>query len=218
MFQPNQNLYGIAIGSTNGKGPSYPHYDVRAPTSTDVNFFLGQEWVWPGNGIWFLLTLSTAGGVLTATWEQVASSSGDVLSISGTTNQVTVTPTTGNAVASLPSTVVAPGSVTATTTLTATSGNITATNGNLSLGTAGNKLLIATGANASVGTTAVMSGSPGAVTTTSTAVTTSSIILYSRDTTGGTAGQVSITAQTTGSFTLTSTAAETSTFNYLIIN
>lgn len=110
------------------------------------------------------------------------------------------------------------GSVTAGTTLTATSGAITATNGNLVLGTAGNKLSITTGSNASLGTTAAMSGTPGAVTVSTTACTTSSIILFSRATTGGTPGQVSITAQSAGSFTLTSTGNETSTFNYLIIN
>ena len=101
--------------------------------------------------------------------------------------------------------------------LTASNGNITATNGNLVLGTAGNKLSIATGANASTGTTAAMIA--GVVTVASTAVTTSSIILYSRDTSGGTAGQVAISAQSAGSFTLTSSSnTETSTFNYLIIN
>jgi hypothetical protein len=63
-----------------------------------------------------------------------------------------------------------------------------------------------------------MSGTPGAVTVTTSAATTSSIILYSRKTTGGTPGQVSITAQPGGSFTLTSTGNETSTFNYQIIN
>lgn len=110
------------------------------------------------------------------------------------------------------------GSVTAGTTLTATSGAITATNGNLVLGTAGNKLSITTGSNASLGTTSAMSGTPGAVTVSTTACTTSSIILFSRATTGGTPGQVSITAQSAGSFTLTSTGNETSTFNYLIIN
>jgi len=110
------------------------------------------------------------------------------------------------------------GSLTAGTTLTATLGAITATNGNLVLGTAGNKISITTGANASLGTTAAMGGTPGTVTVTSTAVTTSSIIIFSRNTTGGTPGNVSISAQTNGSFTLLSTGNETSTFNYLIIN
>lgn len=102
--------------------------------------------------------------------------------------------------------------------LTAAAGNITATNGNLVLSTAGNKLSIATGSNASVGVTASMSGTPGVIAVSNTSTTASSIILYSRATTGGTPGEVSITAQSTSGFTLTSTANETSTFNYVIIN
>ncbi len=110
------------------------------------------------------------------------------------------------------------GSVTAATTLTATLGNITATNGNLSLATAGNKIVIATGSNASVGTSAAMSGTPGAVTVATTASSSTAKIFYSRATTGGTPGQVSITAQDGTGFTLTSTGNETSTFNWWIIN
>ena len=68
------------------------------------------------------------------------------------------------------------------------------------------------------GTTAAMSGTPGAVTVSNSAVTSTSQIIFSRKTTNGTPGQVSITAQSSGSFTLTSTGNETSTFNYLIIN
>lgn len=110
------------------------------------------------------------------------------------------------------------GSVTAGTTLTATLGAITATNGNLVLGTAGNKIDIATGANASCGVSGAMTGTPGAIIVATTACTASSVILYSRATTGGTAGNVSITAQDGTGFTLTSDANETSTFNWLIIN
>jgi hypothetical protein len=68
------------------------------------------------------------------------------------------------------------------------------------------------------GITGNMSGSPGAVTVSNSAVTTSSVIVYSRNVTGGTPGQVSITAQSAGSFTLTSTGNETSTFNYVVVN
>jgi hypothetical protein len=103
------------------------------------------------------------------------------------------------------------GSVTAAT-------NITATNGNLSLGTAGNKIIIATGSNASVGTSAAMSGTPGAVTVATTASSATAKIFYSRATAGGTLGNVSITAQDGTGFTLTSTGNETSTFNWWIIN
>lgn len=110
------------------------------------------------------------------------------------------------------------GSLTATTTLTATLGAITATNGNVVLATAGNKIVIATGANASVGTSDAMSGTPGAVTVATTACSATAKIFYSRATTGGTPGNVSITAQDGTGFTLTSTGNETSTFNWWIIN
>lgn len=115
-------------------------------------------------------------------------------------------------------TVTSAGALSAATTLTATLGNITATNGNLSLATAGNKIVIATGANASAGTSGVMAGTPGVVTVATTACSASALVFYSRATTGGTPGEVSITAQDATGFTLTSTANETSTFNWWIIN
>jgi hypothetical protein len=67
------------------------------------------------------------------------------------------------------------------------------------------------------GTTDAMTGTPGEVVVTNPLVKATSVIIFNRATTGGTAGQVSITAQTDGSFTLTSSANETSTFNYFII-
>lgn len=68
------------------------------------------------------------------------------------------------------------------------------------------------------GVSAAMSGTPGSVVVSNPSVTSSSIIVYSRNVTGGTPGQVSITAQSAGSFTLTSTGNETSTFNYIVLN
>lgn len=109
------------------------------------------------------------------------------------------------------------GSITAATTITATLGTITATNGNVVLGTAGNKIVVATGTNASVGTSAAMTA--GAVTVATTASSSTAKIFYVRATTGGTPGNVSITAQSGTGFTLTSTSnTETSTFNWWIIN
>lgn len=110
------------------------------------------------------------------------------------------------------------GSVTAGTTITATSGAITATNGNLVMGTAGNKIIVPTGSNASAGTSGVMSGTPGAVTVATTACSATAKVFYCRATAGGTLGNVSITAQDGTGFTLTSTGNETSTFNWWIIN
>jgi hypothetical protein len=134
-----------------------------------------------------------------------------------TVTGTSVTATTGAVTASLGN-VVAGAQVLATTGLSTSLGNVSTGNGNVSLLTAGNKIIIATGANASTGTSAAMSGSPGAVTVATTASSTTALIFYSRKTTGGTPGQVSITAQDGTGFTLTSTGNETSTFNWWIIN
>lgn len=110
--------------------------------------------------------------------------------------------------------------ITAGTSLTATLGNITATNGNLVLGTAGNKINIATGTNASVGTSAAMTG--GAVTVANTSVTAASkIFCYPAvlgTVTNPQAYRISAIVAAT-SFTITSAdATDTSTWNYWIIN
>ncbi len=159
----------------------------------------------------------------------ISPSSGNI-NLLGTANQIKTTGSGSTITWSLPNAVTAPGSLTTTTTLaagtslsagttiTATLGNITATNGNLALSTAGNKIVIATGSNASVGTSAAMSGTPGAVTVATTACSATAKVFYSRATAGGSLGNVSITAQDGTGFTLTSTANETSTFNWWIIN
>lgn len=78
------------------------------------------------------LSIGSAGYVLSVqagipAWEALSGVS--VTSISGTTNQITVSPTTGAAIASLPAAVVAPGSLATTTTLasgtTLAAGNLT---------------------------------------------------------------------------------------------
>ncbi len=115
------------------------------------------------------------------------------------------------------------GSLTAGTTLTATLGAITATNGNLVLGSAGNKLLIhaSTAASDSVGTSAALDGaSPSQLVVSTTAVTAASKIFLTVNTTGGTPGFLSIgTIVPNASFQIISSAnGDTSTVNYLIIN
>lgn len=144
-FQPGQNLYGVGVGCY-PESVEVPFYSNVAPSTTNTLFPIGKRWIQIGVAEYTLLSLSSAGGTLTANW--------------------------------------------ALTTSTA-----------------------------SVGVTGAMSGDPGAVTVTSTAITTSSIILYARATGGGTLGNVEISTQTTGSFTLTSSSTtETSTFYYQIIN
>ncbi len=227
------------------KFPADTIYVTGAPSTADTAHRLGTLAIDNSAGVIYGLA-SLSGG--TATWSVLSSGgssdistltgdsggaigpSGGNITLAGTANQITTTGTTNTITWSIPTTFVAPGTIASTTTLhagtalsaattiTATLGNITATNGNLVLGTAGNKLSITTGSNASCGVTSAMSGSPGAIAVSTTACTDSSVILYSRATTGGTPGQISITAQSTSGFTLTSTGNESSTFNWVIIN
>jgi hypothetical protein len=199
--------------------------DIAVNTSTGTIY--GAATVAAGNQVTWAVLGGSTGAV--ATINSLSPVGGNIV-LAGTANQITATSAGHTVTFSLPSAITTPGSllattslaattsVTAGTTLTATLGNIIATNGNLVLSTLGNKLVIPAGTNGSVGVTAAMSGSPGSISVASTAITTSSVILFSRATTGGTPGNVSISAQSTGNFTLLSTGNETSTFNYLIIN
>lgn len=268
-FQPGAMINTQGFGNR-PENVEVPFYANAAPTTSDTGsptFPIGKVWIdQVGNAAYTLTSLSTIGGVISATWVTTgggagavatltgdtgtATPSGGNIKIAGTANQITTAASGATVTISLPSAITTPGSLTTTTSLsatttvtagtgitsttgnivatagavnagtsmTATLGNITATNGNLSLGTAGNKIVIATGSNASVGTSAVMSGTPGAVTVATTASSGTAKIFYSRATTGGTPGEVSITAQDGTGFTLTSTANETSTFNWWIIN
>lgn len=111
---------------------------------------------------------------------------------------------------------------------TVTAGNVAITNGNLSLATAGNKINIASGANASVGQFNLTSGATTTVST--TAVTTNSVIILTRrGINGSTAlGELTVGTITNGtSFDVyaadpttpaTQLAGDTSTVNWMLIN
>ena len=203
VYAPNNSqLYVLPV----------PEKFARDPSTSDNKYTPGQLWYNTATtAIWIY---KTAGS-----WVKIVGATGDVNTVTGTANQITATNTLGDVVLTIPAAFTAPGSIASTTSITATLGNITATNGNLVLSTAGNKLVInaATPASSSVGTTGAMVA--GAVTITSSAITASSLIIYSRRTLGTAMGSVSITAQVGGSATLTSDdATETSTFDYLIIN
>lgn len=229
MFNPGQSLLSSNFGAIPA-GLGFPIYVSSNPALANLTqgasgtLQIGQVAVWPNNGVWQLIGYTSPLGVLTANWVELSNSTGNVLSVTGTTNQITATNTGGNVVLSFPSPMFAPGSfgsttsLSAGTSLTVSNGNANLTNGNVVLGTAGNKIIIATGTNASAGTSGNMSGSPGAVTVATTASSATAKIFYSRAATGGTPGQVSITAQDGTGFTLTSTGNETSTFNWWIIN
>ena len=115
------------------------------------------------------------------------------LNILGTASQITSTGSGSTLTLSLPSAITAPGSVTATTTLTATLGAITATNGNLVLVAAGNKMMrtsvatiAAAGAN-SIGSVTLVGGT---ATVATTAVTANSLIQIWRQSIGATGAAV----------------------------
>lgn len=217
------NAYAVGVGSA-PNASMVPFVTNVAPASTNVKgpngpFKIGQDWIDSAAlASYTLVGLAASSGSITGTWVQTGGTSGAVSSVLGTANQITVNTAANVATVSLPSAITAPGSLTTTTSLTATLGNITATNGNLVMGTAGNKIIVPTGVNASAGTSGAMAGTPGVVTVTTTASSGTALIFFSRKTTGGTPGDVSITAQDGTGFTLTSTGNETSTFNWWIIN
>lgn len=69
VFQPNQNLYGVAIGSTAGSGAQYPHLDVRAPSAMDILYPIGQIWVNSiGNTAYILLSQSSGVSGTVSNW------------------------------------------------------------------------------------------------------------------------------------------------------
>lgn len=114
------------------------------------------------------------------------------------------------------------GSVTAATTITATLGAITATNGNLVLGTAGNKLVIASTSSATCSAGTFTLAGTATTTVSNSAVTANSLILLTTQALGtvSAASTLAVTAKSAGtSFTVTpSQSTDTSTIAYLIIN
>jgi hypothetical protein len=106
-----------------------------------------------------------------------------------TPNQILTSGSGSTITFSLSTNLIAPGSVAATTSLTATLGNITATNGNLVLGTAGNKIVSSSvGSSASAGANSFgkVTLVGGTVVVATSAVTASSIIMLSRQSVGAT--------------------------------
>lgn len=108
---------GVASGGTNASSMATTngivYYDGTRLVTTAVGT---AAQVLTSNGVGVAPTFQAAGG-------------GGVTSLAGTTNQITASASTGAVTLSIPSTFIAPGSIAATTTVTATSGAITSTNG-----------------------------------------------------------------------------------------
>lgn len=126
-----------------------------------------------------------------------------------------ITATTGNIAASSGN-VTASGGVTGGTGVTATTGDITATAGSFVAGTAGQGLEVKTGSNARIGTLTLNGATPVPVST--TAVTADSAIFLTVKTVGGTPAFSWVSDRTPAtSFTVTGTASDTSVLNWFIV-
>lgn len=99
-------------------------------STTGTTRFNSIAYTWPGSAgsNTQVLTTNGSGGL---SW---TNSAGSVNSVTGTTNQVTVSPTTGAAVISLPSSGTLPGAWTAASGFTVTTGGMTIGSGGLSVG------------------------------------------------------------------------------------
>lgn len=199
----------VLMGST-GANPAFtgsPSFSGSVTAGTGLTVTSGGATVTAGG-----LTVTAGGAGITGT-TNINTTGAAVTSIgTGGTGAVNIGNATGNTAVT--------GSLTASTSLTATLGNITATNGNLVLNTAGNKLSVKSGANASIGTSAAMTA--GSVTVSTTAVKTASIIFLTVNTPGGTQGILSAPSASivdSTSFVINSdNALDTSTVNWWIIN
>jgi len=222
---PQPNFTGYSVN---------PIISKRTPTANDTGYPLGQVWVDKSNDSYWALTSVSAG---VATWQVLGAGGGSIATINlqppiagnfnivGTANQITASTSSGTTTLSTPSTFIAPGSIASTTTLTggtgitATTGNIIATAGNLQLNGTTNSVKI----NASAPTTSAvgfvtLSGS-ATTTLTSSAITASSIILFSLKTLGTLTASAITYTTTAGSATITPAGStDTSVYGYLIIN
>lgn len=116
-----------------------------SPTAGNINILGAGALAFAGAG-------STLTGSITPGTALVATITGDSggalsptagnINILGTANQITVTGAASTETLSIPAAFIAPGSIEATTTVTATLGNITATNGNFVASTAGTGLVL----------------------------------------------------------------------------
>lgn len=194
MSTPSTSLDPLSYQGIDQYTQPYFYNAERAPSSQDL-YPPGTRWqdssVSPrviyettGAGDWQATSSST--GIETINSNPAVADNYDLV---GTANQITITETAGTSTFTIPAAFIAPGSIEATTTLTATLGDITATDGNIVRGTAGNKDVyssvastITAGAN-SAGTVVLVGGT---ATISTTAVTASSIIRIYRQGIGAT--------------------------------
>jgi hypothetical protein len=106
MFPTNQNFLSSNAGLSNGNNPCFPMYLTSAPTTQTIYapygvVQIGQIAIVPTVGAWICIGLISTSTGITATWEQIVTTTGNVLSVTGTANQILASPTAGNVILSL---------------------------------------------------------------------------------------------------------------------
>ena len=141
--------------------PQFIGYAQRAPSTQDI-YTPGTRW--QDNSVNPPVQYYTVGAGL---WYQTANTAFGVSSVTGTANQITASPTTGNVILSIPVAFAAPGSISATTTVTAgtgitsTTGNIAATAGAVTAGTSVSATTTVTAGTGVTATTGNITASDG---------------------------------------------------------
>lgn len=217
-FQPGANLYGVGVGSR-PENIEVPHLDVRAPAATDVNYPVGKWWLWVGNSLWYLLNQTSITGLTQSNW--ILISSGNIISVLPTANEISVNTISGVATLSIPAIFIAPGSIASTTTISAgtslsaattvtggtgviaTTGNVTATAGNITVPSVGSGLVLTPTVVTAGASPQVANGRVGSVTFSGVSIVAASTqtftITNSSITGAGTLLLISMVGATTGS-------------------
>lgn len=154
----------------------------RAPVATDIRYPIGQQWINTATNTVYYLTSVVAGA---ATWTINAIGASLTVATSLTAGTTIASGTTITAGTSLGVTTTA----TIGTGLTVTAGNASLGNGNLVLGTAGNKIVstsVAVAAAAGDNSFGSVTLVGGTVTVSTTAVTANSLIYIWRQSVGAT--------------------------------
>jgi hypothetical protein len=203
-----------------------PIVTTRDPTSSDINFKVGRQWVnkstpsmWflgsktSGSATWIAAGSGTLGGVTTLTGGSggALSPTAGNINILGTASQLTSTGSGSTITFSLPAAVTFPGSATTTSTLTAGT-DITATAGNVIIAGAGKQLRVEGGAVTDfIGTATLTSGTSGAIANTNIAAGDRIFVQRTTANASSAFGSYDYTISAGASFTITAKKADTTT-------
>lgn len=94
-FQPGATVYTQSFGSR-PENVEVPHYDVRAPTPTDILYPQGKRWInTVGDAEYVLTSFSTSGNITTANWVLLGTAGGALNTLTGDSGGA-ISPTAGN--------------------------------------------------------------------------------------------------------------------------